>query len=167
LFLLWSNTLGRSRVAKFIWSGVGILLIYILGVFVREQYGIAVVIRNASGQPLRQLRIKSEPRGGGYDLGELSPQKKVRVFVKPGEESHLNLEYTDIVGVRHSELVVGYIEGGYCGKAEVNVLSRDKVASDEKSTRSRALAVGSISSERILHFTKQSPDSSLTATASV
>jgi hypothetical protein len=132
LFLLWINTLGRSRVAKFIWSGIGILLIYILGVFVREQYGIAIVIRNASGQPLRQLRIQNEPRGRGYDVGDLAPQKKVRVFVKPGEESHLNLEYTDIVGVRHSELVVGYIEGGYCGKAEVNVLSRYKVTSDEK-----------------------------------
>jgi hypothetical protein len=124
--------LGRSRVAKFISSGIGILLIYILGMFVREQYGIAVVIRNASGQPLRQLRITNEPRGSGYDLGDLAPQKKVRVFVRAGGESHLNLEYTDMVGVRHSELVVGYIEGGYCGKAEVNVLSRDKVASHEK-----------------------------------
>ncbi len=83
----------------------------------RGQYGIAVVIRNATGQPLRQLTIRNEPRGTGYDLADLAPQKKTRVFVKPGEESHLNLEYTDGNGARHSEVVVGYLERGYCGES--------------------------------------------------
>src|SRR5436189_3557913 len=112
----------RSRVVRIVAAVIGLILFYALGLFVREQYGIAVIIRNESGRSLRQIRVKAEPTGRVISVGDLANEKRTRVFVEPQTESHISLGYTDASGQPHVEIVVGYVEAGYCGKAEVTVL---------------------------------------------
>jgi hypothetical protein len=42
------------------------------------------------------------------------------------------LEFTDAAGVQHTELIVGYVESGYCGNAKVTVLPGNQVLSKEE-----------------------------------
>ena len=109
---------------------IGVILLYLLGVLVRGQFGIAVCVHNVSGQSLQGIRIKVEPSGKDYDLGRLVDQERARVFVEPRTESHVALQYTDASGP-HGETVVGYLEYGYCGKADINILPEGKVTSSE------------------------------------
>jgi hypothetical protein len=121
----------RSHVSRIVLSLVGVVLSYIAGLYVREHYGIAVIIQNASGKSLRQVSVKVEPTGRMVSVGHLAPAEHRRVFVTPQTESHISLEYTDAGGQPHVETVVGYVEAGYCGKAEVTVLPEEKVTSKE------------------------------------
>jgi hypothetical protein len=109
----------------------GLLVFYVVGIFVRQQFGIAITIRNASREPLQQVRVKVETRGNRYGLRDLAPGEQARVFVKPRTESHINLEYIDAHHQPHVELVVGYVEAGYCGQAMATILPGGEVASEE------------------------------------
>jgi hypothetical protein len=113
-------------------TGIGLVVLYVLGVVVRGEYGIAIVVHNATNEPLRQLEIKVESRGELHDLGNVGAGRHARVFVRPVTESHITLEYTDNAGMPHTETVVGYVEAGYCGKADVTVLPGDKITSNER-----------------------------------
>jgi hypothetical protein len=120
-----------SRNGLILLIGVGVLVLYILGIFVRGEYGIAILVCNATKEPLRHVLVKVESRGEHHDLGDLGAEKHTRVFVRPATESHITLEYVDSTGRPRSETVVGYVEAGYCGKAEVTVFP-DRIISNEK-----------------------------------
>ena len=99
---------------------VGLFFFYVLGVVVRRGYGIGVVVHNASQETLRQVSIKIESigdRGGRYDLPDLRPGDRRRIFVRSVTESHINLEFIDSNNRQHVETVYGYTEAGYCGTA--------------------------------------------------
>jgi hypothetical protein len=102
----------------------------LLGVFVRGRYGIEVSVHNVSGQALRDMHLKLEPDGRDFPLGVLTSEERARVFVQPRRESHIILQYADASGT-HTQTIVGYIESGYCGKAEVSIFSQHKVTSRE------------------------------------
>ena len=109
---------------------IGIVLLYLLGIFVRGRYGIAVSVRNASGESLRNVSLKLEPPGIDYQFGVLSNEERAKAFVRPRTESHIVLQYADGTGP-HVETIVGYVESGYCGMAEVSILPEHKFKSSE------------------------------------
>ena len=116
-----------------VWLGsiaIGVVLFYLLGVFVRGRYGIKVGVHNISGEPLRDVSLKLEPQEEAHQLGVLSNGGRVKTFVQPRTESHIVLQYADGNGT-HTETVVGYVESGYCGRAEVSILPQHKVTSNE------------------------------------
>jgi len=116
-----------------VWLGsivIGLGFLYLLGVFVRGRYGIQVDIQNVSGESLRDVGVKLEPQEEAHQLGALSNGARVRTFVQPRTESHIVLQYADNSGT-HMETIVGYIESGYCGKAEVSILPQHKATSSE------------------------------------
>jgi hypothetical protein len=123
--------LRRFGIGKLFLVIVGLALLYVVGLFVREHYGIAVSIRNHSGQSLREVRIQVPARGAEFNLGELANGKSVRIFVQPRAESHIALAFADATGP-HAETIVGYVEAGYCGKAEVEILPGEMVKSVER-----------------------------------
>jgi hypothetical protein len=120
--------IGICRLASVI---VALILLYVVGVFVRGHYGIAVSVRNSSGQLLREVRVQVPARGTEYNLGQLADGKQVRSFVQPRAESHVALTFVDATGP-HVGTVVGYVEAGYCGKAQVEVSPGGKIRSVEK-----------------------------------
>jgi hypothetical protein len=121
----------RIGIGKLISLLVGVLLLYVIGVFVRGHYGISVSVRNSSGQMLRQVHIQVPARGTEYDLGQLATGARVRIFVQPRAESHIALALVDASGP-HVETIVGYVEAGYCGEADVEILPGAKVTSVER-----------------------------------
>jgi len=119
----------RSRTTRLALLIGGLLLFYAMGVIVRQQYGIGVVVRNESGETLRQVSLKVESigdRGKRYNLRDLAPGRHVRVYTQPVTESHINLEFMDARNKLHTETVVGYVEAGYCGNAKATILPGDK-----------------------------------------
>jgi hypothetical protein len=60
---------------------------------------------------------------------------KAQVFVQPVGESQIILEFDDERGHHHRELVVGYLEAGDCGGAEVTVWPNGLVESRENAVR--------------------------------
>jgi hypothetical protein len=109
---------------------VGLLLLYVIGVFVRGHYGIAVSIRNNSGRSLQEVHVQVLPRGKEYILGQVGDRERVQIFVQTKIESHVAVMFTDAAGT-HVETVVGYFESGYCGKAEIKIFPAGKVRSTE------------------------------------
>jgi hypothetical protein len=115
----------RSRTTHIVLIAIGISVLYVIGVLVRQQRGIAVLIRNDSGETLRQVSVKVESignRGKNHDLPDLAVGARVRIYVRPLTESHVNLEFSDARGEKHVETVVGYVESGYCGTATTTIL---------------------------------------------
>jgi hypothetical protein len=120
----------RSRTTRLAILIGGLLLLYVVGVIVRKQYGIGVVVRNESGETLRQVSLKVESigdRGKRYNLRDLTSGGYVRVYAQPVTESHINLEFMDARNKLHTETVVGYVEAGYCGIANATILPGDKI----------------------------------------
>jgi len=126
------TNLFRSRATRLILIAGGISALYVIGVLVRQQRGIAVLIRNDSGETLRQVRVTVESlgnRGKSRDLPDLAAGASARVYVQPVTESHVNLEFSDARGKKHVETVVGYAESGYCGTATTTILAGGKTES--------------------------------------
>jgi hypothetical protein len=120
----------RSRTTRLVLLIVGLLLFYVMGVIVRQQYGIAIAVRNESGEELRQVSLRIESigdRGKRYDLPDLASGDRARIYVSPVTESHINLEFTDARGKLHVETPVGYAEFGYCGNVKATVLTGDRI----------------------------------------
>ncbi len=123
------TNLFRSRTTRLLLVAVGLFLFYVLGVAARQRYGIGVLVSNESGETLRQVSVKVENMGDRartYGLSDLAPSARVRVYVQPVTESHINLEFTDARGKLHVETVVGYAESGYCGNAKATILPGGK-----------------------------------------
>ncbi len=120
----------RSRTTHLTLAVVGLFAFYVVGVIVRQRYGISIAIRNESGETLRQVSVKVESigdRGKRYNLPDLASGGRAHIYVSPVTESHINLEFTDARGKLHVETVVGYAESGYCGTAKATVLTGDRV----------------------------------------
>jgi len=111
---------------------IALLVLYVSGVFVRGQKGIAVILRNRTNYTLRNVEIKVDYKGRRYPLADLAAGKTVRVYVQPVGESSINLEFADPQNVRHQEMLAGYVETGYCGRTTATI-SQDHVAIDDKS----------------------------------
>ena len=126
------TNLFRSRATRLILIAGGISALYVIGVLVRQQRGIAVLVRNDSGETLRQVRVTVESlgnRGKSRDLLNLAAGARVRVYVQPVTESHVNLEFSDAKDKRHVETVVGYAESGYCGTTTATILADGRTES--------------------------------------
>jgi hypothetical protein len=100
---------------------VSIILFYAVGVFVRNSRGIRIIVQNESGTNLKNANVMLE-NGDSYLLGEIAVGKTEKIFVVPGPESNIRLEFADPNGRQHSEIVAGYVENGYCGDVTVRVL---------------------------------------------
>jgi hypothetical protein len=118
----------RSRTPKLISRKIqlaalalGLFLFYAAGVFVRSNRGIRIVVENKTEITLRDANIVVE-QGGPYLLGEIAAGKKKKIFIVPGNDSRIRASFTDQNGQRHSEIVAGYVENGYCGDVTVRVL---------------------------------------------
>ena len=111
----------RSRPSRILLALLILFLLYVSGVVVRHLYGIMVVVDNESGEVLREVAVKVVAKGKRYPLPDLEPGQTRRVFVKPVGESAIDLEFTGSKNLRHTEMLAGYVEDGYCGKATATV----------------------------------------------
>ena len=121
----------RPRTTRLTFAVVSLLVFYVVGVIVRNQFGVRVIVSNESGEALRQVSLKVETRGKRYSLPDFAAGQHRRVFVEPVGESHINLEFLDARNKVHSELVVGYVETGYCGTAKAVILPEGRVESTD------------------------------------
>jgi hypothetical protein len=110
----------------------GFLLFYVVGVFAREQYGIGISVTNQSSETIHQVHVKVERKGKPYELPDLEPGQTKRLFVEPVGESNVNLRFTDSRGQRHDEVLVGYVESGYCGNAKATTLPNGQISTKER-----------------------------------
>jgi len=110
---------------------VGLFAFYLVGILVRQQFGIGITIHNDSDGPLQKIRVRVERQGTSYGVPDLLPGKRGHIFVKPVTESHINLEYVDSNHQPHTELLVGYVEADYCGSATITILPEGKTLSRE------------------------------------
>ena len=120
----------RSRTTHLTLAVVGLFAFYVVGVIVRRQFGVRVIVSNESGEALRQVSVKVESigdRGKRSNLYYLAPGGRARVYAQPVTESHINLEFMDARNKLHTETVVGYVEAGYCGIAKATILPGDKI----------------------------------------
>lgn len=108
-----------------------LVFLYLTGVVVRSRFAIRVVISNLTGETLHNVAVKVERRGKRYPLADLRPGDRERTFVQPITESHVTVEFVDDKDTPHSETVVGYAEGGYCGSVTVNILPGNRIESKE------------------------------------
>jgi len=122
----------RSRAIRPILIVVGVFLLYAIGVLVHQQRGIVLLFQNESGETIRQVSVRVESlgnRGKSRDLPNLAAGARVRVYVQPLTESHVNLEFLDAQGKKHFETVVGYAESGYCGTTKATILADGRTES--------------------------------------
>jgi hypothetical protein len=122
--------LSRSRIFRVAVTAVALLVFYIAGIIAREHRGIRINIRNQSGEALRQISLSVE-RGGTYRLTDLAPGEHNHTFVKPVEESSVDLRFTDAIDRSHVETVVGYAEALDCENVTVTIFPAGKVKSNE------------------------------------
>ena len=125
---------GRKKI-KALALFVGLFLFYVLGVVVRQRYGIAVDVRNLSQHTLRNVSVKVEYRGKRYPLSDLEPGRHQRVFVQPAGESGILLEFVDWQNTRRVEVLAGYVEDGYSGTASGTVLADGRVVTYDDTFR--------------------------------
>ncbi len=110
---------------------LGLFVLYVLGISVRQHAGIRVDIRNLSGKELRDVSVKVEDRGNHYRVADLGPGDKEHVFVEPITESHIAVEFLRANGGRQSKVVIGYAEASYCGSVVLTVLPDDSLDSTD------------------------------------
>ena len=125
------TNLFRSRTTRFVSIVLGLFLFYAVGVATRQRFGIGIFVDNQSGETLREVIVKVEGKGKAYRLPDLAPGDRRRVFVQPVGESRVDIHFKDASGKPRVEPVVGYVESGYCGSAEVTILPDGKATLKE------------------------------------
>ncbi len=121
----------RSRRTRLGLAVTGLVLLYVAGIIVRQQYGIGVVVLNKSEETLRQVSVKFDSRGNTYSMPDLVANERRRIFVQPVGESSIEVQFTDASGRPHVEVVAGYVESGYCGNAVATILPGGKAKMTE------------------------------------
>jgi hypothetical protein len=121
-----------SRKAKLAALAISLFLFYAVGVSVRSNRGIRIVVENESGVTLIDANIVLE-QGGPYLLGGIAAGKKKEIFIVPRNDSRVRASFTDQNGQTHSEIVAGYVEHGYCGNVTVRVLRNLSLRSRDES----------------------------------
>jgi hypothetical protein len=110
---------------------IAVVVLYIAGIVIRSHYGVAVVVVNHSNETLYSVRAIVKPRPGTTYMGDMQPNERKLVFIRPTGESHIELHFTDNAGAAHSQLIAGYVENGYCGSARAEVFPQYFVSSRE------------------------------------
>ena len=120
------------RFALLVWSFWPVLVpIYLSGLFIREQYGIRVTVLNESASVLHKVALLVKEGGETQQLNDLAPDGRDRVYFLPKSDSHIDLTFSD--GRKTTvKTVIGYVEYGYCGRADINVLPTGEVKSVER-----------------------------------
>jgi hypothetical protein len=111
---------------------VAIFLFYIAGVSVRSHQGIQILIQNKSGATLENVSVSLENKTP-YLIGTMLPNQRENVFMLPDAKSSIQLDIKDSAGVRHTKIVAGYVEHGYCGGVHTQILSDLRIESRDKS----------------------------------
>jgi hypothetical protein len=124
----------RSRTAKLVFITAALLALYLIGIILRQHYGILIAITNESGGPLREMTVtvRGSERKNIRVIGSLPPGKRTRLFVTAMTESDISVEFVDPTGQHHRETIVGYVEQGYCGRGTARVLLDSTVKTDER-----------------------------------
>jgi hypothetical protein len=111
---------------------IGFFLFYAVEIFVRSSHGIRVVVQNESGTIVKKVTVKFE-QGKQYSLGEIASGKTEKIFVVPGAESNIRLDYVDPNGRLHSDIVAGYVENGYCDDVTARIMQDFSVTARDDS----------------------------------
>jgi hypothetical protein len=121
----------RSRSAQMLLAVVGLSLLYVIGVIVRQHSGVCVIIRNESNEPVRELRAMVEGQGDGQNLKDLGRGDNERVFVKTPENSRIILEFAEGGQKTRTVAVFDHAQSGDCGTSTVRLLPRRSTESVE------------------------------------
>jgi hypothetical protein len=121
-----------SRKIKLVALVISLFLFYAVGLFIRSSHGIRVTVRNESGKNLKNADLMLD-RGDSYLIGDIAVGTTRNIFVAPGTKSSIRLEFADAEGQKHSEIVAGYVENGYCGDVTVRVLPNLNLRSRDES----------------------------------
>jgi hypothetical protein len=119
----------RTRIVAVTSVLIGLFFIYLAGIGIRERYGIRIIVRNETGQILREVQLNVEAGGRHYTLGQLPPGSRRSVFVQPLTESRVDLVLVSQDGTNRVATVVGYAEQGYCGNADVAIVGDGRIDS--------------------------------------
>jgi hypothetical protein len=116
---------------------LALIAIYLAGVLLRPRLGLRIMVDNLTAEPLQrvQVAVVSLNEQAVYRLESIPLRSHDRVFVKPLEESHIDLAFVDSKGVSHRETVVGYAEAGDCSTVNVEVLPGNQITSRQKRPR--------------------------------
>jgi hypothetical protein len=109
-----------------------ILLVYVAGASVRSRSGIRIAIQNTSGSTLENVVVKLENKPP-YIVGKISSGYTRNIFLLPGAESNIRLDFNDSSGARHTAIIAGYVESGYCGEINTQILPGLKIESRDQS----------------------------------
>ena len=118
---------------KFI--GYGIVFVIGLGLVVSIDYlhssrGVYVSIANNTQGTLKHVDIAYT--GGVIQIAAVEPKTSFGRRINPDSESHLELEWIDSSGVKHSHAVDVYFEHDYRGRIEITVEPADSVSVTDK-----------------------------------
>ena len=122
----------RSRPGQAVGIVIGLLLFYFLGVIVRQHSGVHIIIRNESGEPVRQLSVGVESGADRRTLRDLMPGDHGSAFVKTVAPSSIVVGF-EVAGQRpHSADVFNYEVNGDCGASIMRILPQRRTESVEK-----------------------------------
>ena len=117
--------------------GAGVIVFYIVGVFVRHSYGPRWEITNKSGAPLHDVSLGFV--GWKYQqevpLHDLAPGQIKRLFFRPCIASKYYFNFADSQGTRHTEQGDLYISGTDSDTHTVVILTSNKVEISEPTGR--------------------------------
>jgi hypothetical protein len=119
-----------SRRRRLRWVLVAaIIVIYVVGIFVRNSYGPRWEINNKSGVALRDVSLGFV--GWKYQqevpLPDIAPGQVKRLFFRPCMKSSYYFNFTDSQGPRHTEQGELYITGTDSDIHKVVILPSNKV----------------------------------------
>ena len=121
----------HSSAARAIAAAIGLLLFYFLGVIVRQHSGVHIIIRNESGEPVRQLSVGVENSSDRRTLQDLKPGDHESVFVKTVEQSSVVVGF-EVAGQRpHTTDVFNHTENRDCEASTMWILPQRRTESVE------------------------------------
>lgn len=120
------------RKTKLAVLAISLFLFYGVGIFVRSNRGIRVIVQNESGTSLKDANVILE-YGRPYQLGDIAAGETKKAFIVPSADSRIRVEFTNQNGQRHSGIAAGYVEKGYCGDVTVRVLPNLNIRSRDDS----------------------------------
>jgi hypothetical protein len=108
---------------------LGVLVFYIVGVFIRHSYGVRFEITNRSVVAVHDVSLGFV--GWKYrqelPVHEIAPGQSKRLFFRPSMKSSYFLNFTDAQGVRHTEQGETYIPADDSADVEMTILSSGRV----------------------------------------
>lgn len=119
----------RSRRTRLLWTLLWILVLYVVGIFVRDSYGTRWEIKNKSGVGLHDVSLRFV--GWKYQqeipLHDLAPGQVKRFFFRPCMKSSYSFNFSDPQGEQHTEKGETYIPGNDSSIITVTILPSNKV----------------------------------------